>query len=107
MPDFHKPTMIKSNGINLAVYEQRPVGNAHQYPVVMVHGMPELAYSWRLQFEALVKAAGEDVKEDEVCGKNMPQPTHGPACMHMHARPIRSCVDMRAVVASLSVSRAR
>ena len=64
MPDFHKPTMIKSNGINLAVFEERPAGKAHKYPVVMVHGMPELAYSWRLQFDALVKAGFHAIAPD-------------------------------------------
>jgi pimeloyl-ACP methyl ester carboxylesterase len=45
--------MIKSNGIDLAVYEAGP---AHGIPVVLLHGFPELAYSWRHQIPALAEA---------------------------------------------------
>jgi hypothetical protein len=48
---FPKPHFIESNGIRMAVFEQGE-GPA----VIMVHGFPELAYSWRHQIPALASA---------------------------------------------------
>lgn len=45
-------TMIRTNGIDLRVFEAGPKGN----PVVLCHGFPELAYSWRHQIEPLAAA---------------------------------------------------
>jgi pimeloyl-ACP methyl ester carboxylesterase len=52
--DFPKPTLIATNGIELEVYEagQHNTGN----PIVLCHGWPEHAYSWRYQVPALVAA---------------------------------------------------
>ncbi len=57
MPDataFPKPTMITVNGVELEVFEagQHNAGN----PIVLCHGWPEHAYSWRFQVPALVEA---------------------------------------------------
>jgi pimeloyl-ACP methyl ester carboxylesterase len=51
---FPKPTLIATNGINLEVYEagQHNAGN----PIVLCHGWPEHAYSWRYQVPTLVAA---------------------------------------------------
>lgn len=64
MPDFNKPTMIPTNGINMAIYDAKPEGNVHPYPVVLVHGMPEIAYSWRHQIEPLAKAGFHVIAPD-------------------------------------------
>lgn len=64
MPDFNKPEIIPVNGIQLAVYEARPEGEAQPWPLVLCHGMPELAYSWRHQFDALVKAGFHVIAPD-------------------------------------------
>jgi len=45
-------TTIHTNGIDLRVFEAGPAGN----PVVLCHGFPELAYSWRHQIEPLARA---------------------------------------------------
>ncbi len=52
--DFPKPTLISVNGVELEVFEagQRNVGN----PVVLCHGWPEHAFSWRHQVPALAAA---------------------------------------------------
>lgn len=52
--EFPKPTMISVNGIELEVFEagQQNTGN----PIVLCHGFPEHAFSWRHQIPALVKA---------------------------------------------------
>ncbi len=52
--DFPKSTMIQVNGVELEVFEagQENVGK----PIVLCHGWPELAYSWRHQIPALATA---------------------------------------------------
>ena len=54
MAAFPEPTMIKTNGIDMAVYEAGPKDGV---PVVLCHGFPELAYSWRHQIPALAAPA--------------------------------------------------
>jgi pimeloyl-ACP methyl ester carboxylesterase len=51
---FTEPSMIAVNGIELEVFEagQENAGN----PIVLCHGWPELAFSWRHQLEALAAA---------------------------------------------------
>ena len=54
MTDFPSPTLIATNGITLEVFEAGRE-NAGK-PIVLCHGWPELAYSWRHQIPALVAA---------------------------------------------------
>jgi len=51
---FPKPTLISVNGVELEVFEagQQHAGN----PIVLCHGWPEHAFSWRYQVPALVAA---------------------------------------------------
>jgi len=62
MTDFPEPTMIRSNGIDMAVYEMGPKDG---FPVVLCHGFPELAYSWRHQLPALAKAGYRAIAPDQ------------------------------------------
>ena len=52
--EFPKPTMISVNGIELEVFEagKQNIGK----PIVLCHGFPEHAFSWRYQIPALAKA---------------------------------------------------
>lgn len=52
--DFPEPSLIAVNGIALEVFEtgQENAGN----PIVLCHGWPELAFSWRHQMDALAAA---------------------------------------------------
>lgn len=52
--DFPKPLLISVNGVELEVFEagQQNAGN----PIVLCHGWPEHAFSWRYQIPALVAA---------------------------------------------------
>ena len=47
-----KETFVETNGVTLRVYEAGPKGK----PIVLCHGFPELAYSWRHQVEPLAAA---------------------------------------------------
>lgn len=49
--DFPASRLIETNGVQLEVYEA-----GEGTPVVLAHGWPELAYSWRYQVPALVEA---------------------------------------------------
>ena len=62
MTDFPEPTMIRTNGIDMAVYEMGPKDG---FPVVLCHGFPELAYSWRHQLPALAKAGYRAIAPDQ------------------------------------------
>ncbi len=50
---FPAPKRIKTNGITLEVHEAGPRDGQ---PIVLCHGFPELAYSWRHQVQALADA---------------------------------------------------
>src|SRR6476469_4726783 len=53
MVSFPSPKMVKTNGIDMAVYEAGPKDGV---PIVLCHGFPELGYSWRHQVPALAAA---------------------------------------------------
>ena len=54
LTDFPKPTLISVNGVTLEVFEagSQNAGN----PIVLCHGWPEHAFTWRHQVPALVAA---------------------------------------------------
>jgi len=62
MVAFPEPKMVKTNGIELAVYEAGPKDGI---PVVLCHGFPELAYSWRHQLPALGAAGYHVIAPDQ------------------------------------------
>ncbi|HEY1614251.1 MAG TPA: alpha/beta hydrolase [Rhizomicrobium sp.] len=62
MTQFPTPRMIRTNGIDMAIYEAGPPGG---FPVVLCHGFPELAYSWRHQIPALAAAGYRVIAPDQ------------------------------------------
>lgn len=56
---FPPPQRVRSNRIDLAVYEQ-----GHGQPVVFLHGFPELAFSWRFQLPVLAGAGYRAIAPD-------------------------------------------
>ncbi len=52
MTSFPKPQMIETNGVTLEVFTSGEKGK----PIVLCHGWPEHAYSWRYQIPVLVEA---------------------------------------------------
>ncbi len=57
-----EPKMVKTNGIDMAIYEAGPKDGV---PVVLCHGFPELAYSWRYQIPALAAAGFRAIAPDQ------------------------------------------
>jgi pimeloyl-ACP methyl ester carboxylesterase len=57
---FPEPSFVPTNGIRMAVHE-RGAG----FPVILSHGWPELAYSWRHQVEALAAAGYRAIAPDQ------------------------------------------
>ncbi len=57
---FPEAHFVDTNGIRMAVYEQGE-GPA----VVLLHGFPELAYSWRFQLPALAEAGYRAIAPDQ------------------------------------------
>ena len=60
MTTFDNPTFISTNGIRMAVYE-RGAGK----PIVLCHGFPELAFSWRHQMQPLADAGYHVLAPDQ------------------------------------------
>ncbi|MCH7822445.1 MAG: alpha/beta hydrolase [Proteobacteria bacterium] len=57
---FPQAQFIETNGIRVAVYEQ-----GEGLPVILLHGFPELAYSWRHQLPALAAAGYHAIAPDQ------------------------------------------
>jgi pimeloyl-ACP methyl ester carboxylesterase len=58
--NWNAPRYVETNGIRMAVYEQ-----GTGVPVVMCHGFPELAYSWRHQIPAIAGAGFHAIAPDQ------------------------------------------
>lgn len=59
-PPFPEPRTVSTNGIRMAYYEQ-----GEGIPIVLCHGFPELAYSWRHQLPALARAGYRAIAPDQ------------------------------------------
>ncbi len=53
MKNFPDPVFVEAGGVQLATYE---AGAKDGPPVILVHGWPEIAYSWKHQMPALAAA---------------------------------------------------
>ncbi|PSL58477.1 pimeloyl-ACP methyl ester carboxylesterase [Saccharothrix carnea] len=71
--DFPEPTFVSVNGVELEVFEagRQNVGN----PVVLCHGWPEHAFSWRHQVPALVAAGYHVIAPNQRGYGNSSRPT--------------------------------
>lgn len=63
MSDFPDPIFIDAGGVRLATY-QTGEKRGHRPPVILVHGWPELAYSWKNQLPALAAAGWRAIALD-------------------------------------------
>lgn len=57
---FPEPSFVDTNGIRMAVYEQ-----GKGPTVILLHGFPELAFSWRHQLPVLAKAGFRAIAPDQ------------------------------------------
>ena len=57
---FPGPRFIGTNGLRMAIYEE-----GEGIPVVLCHGFPEIAYSWRHQLPALAEAGFRAIAPDQ------------------------------------------
>ena len=73
MTVFSNPTLISVNGVQLEVFEagQQNAGN----PIVLCHGFPEHAFSWRYQVPALVEAGYHVIVPNQRGYGNSSRPT--------------------------------
>ena len=63
MNDFPEPKFVDAGGVRLAVYE-RGAGAPGRPPLVLVHGWPEIAYSWKNQIGPLSNAGWRVIAVD-------------------------------------------
>jgi len=71
--EFTEPTMISVNGVQLEVFE---AGREHAgNPIVLCHGWPEHAYSWRHQMPALAAAGYHVIVPNQRGYGNSSRPT--------------------------------
>lgn len=78
MIDFPSARMIETNGVSIALHEAGEGG----IPVVLAHGWPELAYSWRYQVPALVDAGYHVIAPDQrgYANSSRPEPVEAYDC---------------------------
>ena len=95
-PGMPAPRFITTNGIRMAVYEA-----GEGLPVVFVHGFPELAYSWRNQFQSY-PAAGLRAIAPDMRGYGLtdrPTDVAGYAISNL-------CADLLGLLDALDIERA-
>lgn len=71
--DFPSPTLISVNGVELEVFEAGRQNSGK--PIVLCHGWPEHAFSWRYQVPALVEAGYHVIVPNQRGYGNSSRPT--------------------------------
>jgi epoxide hydrolase A/B len=61
---FPEPQFIDAGGVKIAFYEADGDANRERLPIILVHGWPEIAYSWRNQIHALAAAGYRTIAID-------------------------------------------
>lgn len=94
------PRQVATNGIELRVYEAGE-GAADRPPVVLCHGFPELAFSWRHQITALADA-GHRVIVPDMRGYGGSSRPADPAAYDM----VTLCADLAGLLDALGIENA-
>jgi pimeloyl-ACP methyl ester carboxylesterase len=71
--DFPEPTLVPVNGVELEVFEAGRLNEGR--PIVLCHGWPELAFSWRHQMSALAAAGYHVIAPNQRGYGNSSRPT--------------------------------
>ncbi|MEM8770389.1 MAG: alpha/beta hydrolase [Pseudomonadota bacterium] len=64
MTSFPDPEFIDAGGVRLAIYEINGDPEGARPPVILVHGWPEIAYSWKNVMPALAEAGWRVIAPD-------------------------------------------
>jgi pimeloyl-ACP methyl ester carboxylesterase len=93
---FPDPKIYRTNEISMEVYE---LGKG--FPVILAHGFPELAYSWRFQMPALAKAGYRAIAPNQrgYGGTDKPEPVEAYDIRHL-------CGDMAGLMDALGLEKA-
>jgi pimeloyl-ACP methyl ester carboxylesterase len=93
---FPEPVFYQTNGINMAVYEQ-----GQGFPLILAHGFPELAYSWRYQMPALADAGYRVIVPDQrgYGRTDKPEPVEAYDMQHL-------CGDLAGLLDALDLEKA-
>jgi pimeloyl-ACP methyl ester carboxylesterase len=93
---FPNPRLIQTNGINMEVFEQ-----GEGFPVILAHGFPELAYSWRYQMPVLAEAGYRAIAPNQrgYGETDKPDPIEAYDLQHL-------CGDMAGLMDALDLERA-
>lgn len=93
---FPDPKMIQTNGINMEIFEQ-----GEGFPVILAHGFPELAYSWRFQVPALADAGYRVIAPNQrgYGETDKPEPVEAYDIRHL-------CGDMAGLLDALGLEKA-
>ena len=95
-PYMPAPRYVQTNGIRMAVYEQ-----GDGVPVVLCHGFPELAFSWRHQIKALSRAGFRAIAPDQRGYGLTDRPEDNTAYAIQHL-----CDDLTGMLDALAIDKA-
>lgn len=93
---FIEPRFIRTNGIRMAVYEE-----GSGLPIVLCHGFPELAFSWRRQLPALSRAGFHAIAPDQRGYGRTDRPEDVTAYDIVHL-----CDDLTGLLDAINIERA-
>jgi pimeloyl-ACP methyl ester carboxylesterase len=93
---FHEPKIIKTSDISMEVFEQ-----GKGFPVILAHGFPELAFSWRFQMPVLADAGYRAIAPNQrgYGGTDKPEQVEAYDIRHL-------CGDMARLMDSLGLEKA-
>ncbi|MCP4752108.1 MAG: alpha/beta hydrolase, partial [Proteobacteria bacterium] len=94
--DLPEHRFVETNGVKMAVYEQ-----GEGFPVVLCHGFPELAYSWRYQLPAFVGTGFRAIAPDQR-GYGLTEGPHGTEDTDIH----QLCADLIGLLDALDIEKA-
>jgi len=94
--EFPDPKIIQTNGINMEVFEQ-----GEGFSVILAHGFPELAYSWRFQMPVLADAGYRAIAPNQrgYGETDKPEPVEAYDILHL-------CGDMAGLMDALGLQKA-
>jgi pimeloyl-ACP methyl ester carboxylesterase len=93
---FPDPKIYQTNDINMEVYEM-----GEGFPLILAHGFPELAYSWRFQIPVLAKAGYKVIAPNQrgYGATDKPEPVEAYDIRHL-------CGDMAGLLDTLGLEKA-